>query len=101
MPGEIYECDVEVLPTCVVLPAGWRVALTVRGTDYEYEGDVNEFGQTFHYATRGTGGMTHNDPDDRPRDVFGGTVWLHAGGGRESYLLLPIIPTAESRGEGG
>jgi uncharacterized protein len=36
--------------------------------------------------------MTHNDPISRPRDVFGGRVTLHAGGGRESYLLLPIIP---------
>lgn len=91
-PSEVYECDVEILPTSVVLPAGWRVALTVRGKDYEYEGDVEKFGQEFHYATRGTGGMTHDDPDDRPRDVFGGKVTLHAGGGRESYVLLPIIP---------
>ena len=37
--------------------------------------------------------MTHADPDDRPADVFGGTVTLHAGGARESYLLLPIIPS--------
>jgi uncharacterized protein len=36
--------------------------------------------------------MTHNDPDDRPADVFGGEVTLHAGGARGSYLLLPIIP---------
>jgi hypothetical protein len=37
--------------------------------------------------------MTHADPDSRPRDVFRGTVTLHAGGGRESYLLLlPLIP---------
>ena len=93
-PGEVYECDVEILPTCVVLPAGWRVALTVRGKDYGYEGDVGEFGQAFYYATRGTGGMTHEDPDNRPRDVFGGKVMLHAGGARESYLLLPIIPRA-------
>ncbi len=92
-PGEVYECDVEILPTCVVLPAGWRVALTVRGKDYEYEGALSEFGKTFHYATRGTGGMTHGDPDSRPTEVFGGTVTLHAGGGRESYLLLPIIPS--------
>ena len=91
-PGEVYECDVEILPTCAVLPPGWRVALAVRGKDYEYEGDVGEFGQKFYYATRGTGGMTHEDPDNRPRDVFGGKVTLHAGGGRESYLLLPIIP---------
>jgi hypothetical protein len=36
--------------------------------------------------------MTHNDASDRPRDVFAGTVTLHAGGGRESYLLVPVIP---------
>jgi predicted acyl esterase len=91
-PGEIYECDVEILPTCIVVPAGWRVALTVRGRDYEYEGELSEFAKTFHYATRGTGGMTHNDPDNRPPDVFDTTVTLHAGGGRDAYLLLPIIP---------
>ncbi len=92
-PREVYECDIEVLPTCIVLPAGWRVALTVRGKDYEYEGELSEFGKKFHYATRGTGGMTHDDPDNRPKDVFGGKVSLHAGGGRESYLLVPIIPS--------
>jgi len=39
-----------------------------------------------------SGGMTHNDPDDRPAAVFGGRVTLHAGGEWESYLLLPVIP---------
>ena len=92
-PGEIHECNVEILPTCIVLPAGWRVVLTVRGKDYEYEGELSEFGKKFYYGTRGTGGMTHNDPDNRPQDVFGGKVTLHAGGRRESYLLVPMIPT--------
>jgi hypothetical protein len=91
-PGEVYECDVEIVPSCIVVPAGWRVALTVRGKDYEYEGELSEFGKKFHYATRGTGGMTHDDPDNRPKDIFGGTVTLHAGGGRDAYLVLPIIP---------
>jgi uncharacterized protein len=92
-PGHVYECDVEIVTSCVVVPAGWRVALTVRGKDYEYEGELDEFAQRFHYGTRGTGGMTHNDPDSRPPDVFGGKVSLHAGGAFESYLLLPIIPS--------
>jgi len=91
-PGEIYECDVEIVPSSIVVPAGWLVALTVRGKDYEYKGELGEFARKFHYATRGTGGMTHNDPDNRPPAVFGGQVTLHAGGGREPYLLLPIIP---------
>jgi predicted acyl esterase len=91
-PGEVYECDVEIVTSCIVVPAGWRIALTVRGKDYEYEGELAEFGKKFHYGTRGTGGMTHNDPDDRPAALFGGKVTLHAGAGRESYLLLPVIP---------
>jgi predicted acyl esterase len=91
-PAEIYACDIEILPSCIVVPAGWTVALSVRGKDYEYEGELSEFGKKFVYATRGTGGMTHSDPDDRPQDIFGGKVTLHAGGGRDSYLLLPIIP---------
>ena len=73
------------------MPKGWRIGLTVRGKDYEYEGELSEFGKTFHYGTRGTGGMTHNDPDARPAEVFGGRVTLHAGGAREAYLLLPVI----------
>jgi predicted acyl esterase len=90
--GEVVELDIEVWPTSIVVPAGHRVALTIRGKDYEYTGELSEFGKKFHYATRGTGGMTHNDPGNRPPDVFGGKVTLHAGGPRESYLLLPVIP---------
>ena len=92
VPGEVVECDVEIVSSSIVVPAGWQVALTVRGKDYEYDGELSAFGKKFHYATRGTGGMTHNDPDNRPPDIFGGTVTLHAGGARASYLLLPIIP---------
>lgn len=91
-PGEVYELDVEFVPTCIVVPEGWRVTLTVRGKDYEYEGELDDFGKKFYYGTRGTGGMTHNDSDDRPADVFGGKITLHAGPGRDSYLLVPIIP---------
>jgi hypothetical protein len=76
------------------VPAGWRVAFTVRGKDYEYDGELAEFGKKFHYGTRGTGGMTHNDPDSRPAGLYGGRVTIHSGGGRESYLMLPVIPPA-------
>jgi hypothetical protein len=69
-----------------------RVEPLTPGEVYECEGEIGEFGKKFVYGTRGTGGMTHADPENRPRDVFGGKVTLHAGGGRDSYLLLPIIP---------
>ena len=91
-PGEIYELNVEIVPSCVVIPPGYRLGLSVRGKDYEYGGKLDEYGQTFYYATRGTGGMTHNDPDNRPADIFGGTVTLHSGPEYPSHLLVPIIP---------
>ena len=33
--AEIYQADVEIWPTSVVVPPGYRVALTIRGRDYE------------------------------------------------------------------
>ena len=91
-PGVVYELDIEIWPTCIVVPPGYRLALTVRGKDYVYEGPLDEYGESFYYATRGTGGMTHADPDDRPPEVFDTTVTLHAGPDAAPYLLLAIIP---------
>ncbi|HSL26539.1 MAG TPA: CocE/NonD family hydrolase C-terminal non-catalytic domain-containing protein, partial [Acidimicrobiia bacterium] len=91
-PGAVYRLDVEIVPSCIVIPPGYRLGLWVRGKDYEYTGHLDEYGQSFVYATRGTGGMTHNDPDNRPLDVFGGTVRLHVGEEYPSHLLLPVVP---------
>jgi len=93
-PGEVYECDVELVPSCIVVPAGWTLALSVRGKDYYYDGELDEFGKTFHFATRGTGNMTHDDTDNRPPAVFDNKVTLHSEDGRAPYILLPIIPSA-------
>ena len=93
-PGTTYEVDVEIWPSCIVVPAGYRIALTIRGKDYEYGGELSEFAKSFHYANRGVGPFQHNDPEDRPADVFGGTVTLHCGPERSSHLLLPVIPAA-------
>lgn len=91
-PGEIYQLDIEIWPTCIVAPAGYRLELSIRGKDYEYPGELSEFAKTFPYAHRGVGPFQHADPDNRPKDIFGGRVTLHSGGGRESWLLLPIVP---------
>ncbi len=93
-PGTVYELEVEVWPTCIVVPPGYRVALSVRGKDYEYEGELDEFARSFAYASRGCGPFLHADPEDRPPEVFGGDVTLYTGGARASYLLLPVIPPA-------
>jgi len=90
-PGEVYELDVEVWPTCVVVPAGYRIALTVRGRDYVYPGGGARLASMKNLFT-GVGPFLHDDPRDRPPKIFGGKVTLHAGGGQDAYLLLPIIP---------
>ena len=90
-PGEVYEVDVEVWPTCIVVPAGYRVALSVRGKDYVYPGGAGGGLKTLGSFT-GVGPFKHDDPRDRPAAVFGGNVTLHAGPERQAYLLLPVIP---------
>lgn len=92
IPGEIYELDVEIWPSSIVVPAGWTVTLTVRGKDYEYGGDLSEFASRFDYASRGCGPFLHIDPKDRPPAIFDGKVTLRTGGDHASYLLLPIVP---------
>ena len=94
-PGDVVRLDVEIWPTCIVVPAGYRVALSVRGKDYEYTGPLGDFARTFHYANRGVGPFTHNDGRDRPAGVFGGEVTLYTGGDRPSSLLLPVVPPSE------
>jgi len=91
-PGEIYEVDVEIWPSCIVAPKGYRIALSVRGKDYVYPGGASEGLETLGTAWTGCGPFTHNDPTDRPAAVFGGNVTLHTGPDHQSYLLLPVIP---------
>jgi uncharacterized protein len=88
-PGEVYELDVEIWPTSIVLPAGHRLALTVRGRDYEYPKAGGDRIATFRNELRGSGPFLHDDPEDRPAEVFGGRVSVHGG-----HVLLPFVPPA-------
>lgn len=87
-PGKVYELEIEIWPTCVVLPARCRVALTVSGGDFEKAGTAADPGLGVARTSR----KRHNDPGDRPKTVFGGRTQLHTGGDLECYFLLPIIP---------
>jgi hypothetical protein len=85
------ELDVEIWPTCIVVPAGYRLALTVRGKDYQYDGTDAAIADA-PYPMRGVGPFTHEDPRDRPPAIFGAKNTLHFRAGKMPYLLLPIIP---------
>jgi predicted acyl esterase len=91
-PGEPVELDIELWPTSVVVPAGYRIALTVRGKDYEYGGGSGGKLSNFKNELTGCGPFLHNDAADRPKEVFGGQTTLHFGGDRQGSVLLPVVP---------
>ncbi|HET9903927.1 MAG TPA: CocE/NonD family hydrolase [Xanthobacteraceae bacterium] len=90
-PGVPVELDVEIWPTCIVVPVGYRIALSVRGKDYEYDG-TDAGVPNAAYPMKGVGPFTHTNPHDRPPAIFGGTNRLHFEPGKMPYVLLPIIP---------
>src|SRR5689334_7775206 len=93
-PGQVVELDVELWPTSIVVPQGHRVALTVRGKDYEWQKSTGARLSNFKNELLGCGPFLHNDPRDRPLKTFGGKVTLHAGPKHPSYILAPVIPKA-------
>ena len=91
-PGQVYELDVEIWPTCIVVPAGYRLGLSVRGRDYEYPGGPSAGLGTLGAVFTGVGPFLHDDPADRPPAVFGRNVTIHCGPRQPSHVLLPVIP---------
>jgi uncharacterized protein len=91
-PGQIYELDIEIWPTCIVVPAGYRIMLTVRGKDYVYPGGSGGKLSNMKNEFTGVGPFLHNDARDRPPEIFNGDVTLHTGGKHQSWVMLPVIP---------
>src|SRR6476659_4404146 len=71
-PGEIVEVQVEIWPTSMVFKKGHRIRLDVQPRD-----GVGSASYMHYHA-----------------DYNAGTNTIHAGGDKQSYLLLPIIPAA-------
>ena len=90
-PGLPVELDVEIWPTSIVVEPGYRLALTLRGKDYEHDGTDAGVANA-PYPMKGVGPFTHADERDRPPDVFGRRYTLHFAAGKMPYVLLPIIP---------
>lgn len=90
-PGETVPLDVEIWPTSVIIPAGYRLAVTIQGRDFEFPGD-GPWPTVYGVPMKGNGIFLHNDPIDRPADVYGGTTTLIAGPDQAPYVLLPFVP---------
>ena len=89
IPGQIYELDIEIWATCLVLPAGYRLALTVKGCDFDHGLEPVEMGGRI---MKGSGPFRHEHPEDRPAAIFDNQVTLYTGDQYPSSILLPIIP---------
>lgn len=93
--GEVYELDVEIWPTCIVVPKGYRIALTIRGKDYEYDGEAAVL-SNMKNPMKGCGPFMHDDETDRPPAIFGGQVKILTGPNYPANLLIPVIPSKDS-----
>lgn len=77
-PGAVYQVDVEIWPTSMVYPRGYRLALTIAGRDFEFPDTP--------------GRILHQHPANRDPTECSGRRSIFTGGDHESYLLLPVIP---------
>ena len=91
VPDRKVELDVEIWPTCIVVPPGYRIALTIRGKDYEFDGPAATL-SNMKNPMRGCGPFVHDDAGDRPPEVFGKRNRIHFAGGEQNYVTLPVIP---------
>jgi predicted acyl esterase len=90
-PGQAVELDVEIWPTSIVIPAGYQLAVSIRGKDYEVDGKDIALPNA-PYPMKGVGPFLHVDPDDRPPGIFATQNTLHFSEDQRPYLLLPVIP---------
>jgi predicted acyl esterase len=91
-PGKAVDLAVELWPTSIVVPKGYRIGLSVRGKDYVWQASTGAKLSNFKNELLGCGPFLHDDPRDRPRKVFAGTTTLHLDRQGSCHLLLPVIP---------
>jgi predicted acyl esterase len=88
IPGEIVRVEVEIWPTCIALPAGYRLAVDIRGKDFAREHAEAKY--------KGSGPWLHDDGADRPDWLTEGTTTIYTGEAYPSMLLAPVIPPADA-----
>ena len=91
IPGQVVQLDIEIWPTSLVIPPGYRLAVTIGGRDFEFPGN-GPWPSIYGVPMKGHAVFLHTDLRDRPTGIFGGTTTLVSGPGQPSYLLLPFIP---------
>jgi predicted acyl esterase len=90
--GKAVDLAIEIWPTSIVVPRGYRIALSVRGKDYVWQATTGAKLSNFKNELLGCGPFLHDDPRDRPPGLFAGTTTLHIDGKGSCNVMVPIIP---------
>jgi predicted acyl esterase len=93
-PGVSVDLSIEIWPTSIVVPRGYRIALSVRGRDYHWQNSTGAKLSNFKNELLGCGPFLHDDPRDRPARRFGGTTTLHIDQNGNNHVLVPIVGKA-------
>jgi predicted acyl esterase len=93
-PGVSVDLAVEIWQTSIVVPRGYRIALSVRGRDYQWQNSTGAKLSNFKNELLGCGPFLHDDPRDRPARRFGGTTTLHIDQNGNNHVLVPIVGKA-------
>lgn len=88
-PGKVYELDIEIWPTNILLPKGAQLSLQISGKDFERPLPSDQPDEP--WAMRNPSICTHSHVADRPDSIFGGETTIFTGGETPSCLLLPFI----------
>jgi len=91
-PGEKVALDIELWPTSIVLPVGYRLGLSIRGKDYIFAEKTGLKLSNFKNELLGCGPFLHNEPRDRAPLLYNGNTTIHFDPNQPSYLVLPVIP---------
>ena len=94
-PGEPVELDIEILPTSIVVPPGYRFVLNVRGNDYDHGlGDRGFAGAT--YPMRGIGPSAQRSAGPPGRDLRRPKPAAFCAGKRALFAAAdhpaPVVP---------
>lgn len=92
-PGQLYPVDVEFTePTSIVIPKGYRLALTIQGKDFGYGPGANiVHARDYDLPNSSNSGLFFAAHPNRDPALYGGTDTVATGGEHASYLLLPRV----------
>ncbi len=96
VPGQVYGVDIEIWPTSIVVPLGYRLALTVQGRDYDH--GLPDRTPAYGREQFGSGPYWHEHPGDRDKPEYDGTTTLVSTPGARPFLLVPVVPPKSNTG---